>query len=93
MKVIQSIYRFNKSVSLILTFLLFFSIGINAQEKNLFNPIAANAELDLLKKQINTNNVKASFLNIARTQALDILSDAGVCTERSSIERLSLIHI
>ena len=54
MKVIQSIYRFNKSVSLILTFLLFFSMGATAQEKNLFNPIAANAELDLLKKQINT---------------------------------------
>ena len=87
MKVIQSIFRFNKSVSLILTFLLFFSMGATAQEKNLFNPIAANAELDLLKKQINTNNVKASFLNIARTQALDILSDASVCTERSSIER------
>ena len=87
MKTIQSINRINTCISLILSFLLFFSVPSIAQEKNPFNPIAANAELDLLKKQINTINVKASFLNIARTQSLDILGNASVCSERSSIER------
>ena len=87
MKTIQSINRINICISLIFSFLLFFSVPSIAQEKNPFNPIAANAELDLLKKQINTIDVKASFLNIARTQSLNILGDASVCSERSSIER------
>ena len=67
---------------------LFSSVSpVIAQNNNEFNPIAANAELDLLKNQITDNNVKASFLNIARTQALDILAEANVCLERSSVER------
>ena len=57
------------------------------QESDKFNPIAANAELDLLKRQIDGSDVSASFLNIARTQALNILNDASVCYERSSAER------
>ena len=57
------------------------------QESDKFNPIAANAELDLLKRQIDGSDVSASFLNTARTQALNILNDASVCYERSSAER------
>ncbi len=69
--------------------ILFFTVtpAFAQDNNNGFNPIAANAELDLLKGQITDNNVKASFLNVARTQALDILAEANICLERSTIER------
>ena len=72
----------------ILICLIFFSCSLSfAQERNLFNPIAANAELDLIKRQINNTEVSSSFLNISRDQATNIFNAASVCFDQSSAQR------
>ena len=75
-------------LSKILIFLVFFSCNLSfAQERDLFNPIAANAELDLIKRQINSTEVSSSFLNISRDQATNIFNAASVCFDQSSAQR------
>ena len=87
MKKIKTKLNHKLIISIIAGFFLLSSPLSFTQESDKFNPIAANAELDLLKRQIDGSDVSASFLNTARIQALNILNDASVCYERSTADR------
>lgn len=65
------------------------SVGLG-QQSGLFDPFAAESELDQLGRHIEADDADSAFLNTARNRAVDIAARADACNIEATAERRRL---